>query len=97
MYSTTNPLRYSSLQTLNEVHSEFPVPIAQLVYYSSLFTIQDIGEVWANLLHNVHAALVAVHGFSTSARTNPTGTEGNFVFMHLFIDGLSLQPRNPTC
>ena len=41
-YSTsasTNPLRYSSIRTLNEVH--------------------NIGEVWANLLHNLLAALVA--------------------------------------
>ncbi|KAI0058528.1 hypothetical protein BV25DRAFT_1829964 [Artomyces pyxidatus] len=74
--ATTNPLRYSSLKTLSEVH--------------------DIGEVWANMLHNVHAALVAQYGWSTTARTDPTGTEGNVVFMHLFIDSLPLQPCNPT-
>ncbi|TFK32706.1 Fungalysin metallopeptidase-domain-containing protein [Crucibulum laeve] len=74
--ATTNPLRYSSLKTLTEVH--------------------DIGEVWANILHNVYAALVGVHGFSTTARTNPAGTEGNVVFLHLFIDALALQPCNPT-
>ena len=54
-YSTsasTNPLRYSSIRTLNEVH--------------------DIGEVWANVLHNVYAALVSAHGFSASAKTDPT-------------------------
>ncbi|KAF7372721.1 Extracellular metalloproteinase mep [Mycena sanguinolenta] len=55
-----------------------------------------IGEVWANMLHNVYAALVGVHGFSTTARTNPDGTEGNIVFLHLFIDALPLQPCNPT-
>ncbi|KAF9008254.1 Fungalysin metallopeptidase-domain-containing protein [Cyathus striatus] len=78
-YSTnaaTNPLRYSSLKTLTEVH--------------------DIGEVWANTLHNVYAALVGAHGFSTTARTNPSGTEGNIVFLHLFLDALPLQPCNPT-
>lgn len=32
----------------------------------------DIGEVWANLLHNVYAALVGVHGFSATAHTDPT-------------------------
>ena len=31
----------------------------------------DIGEVWANMLHNVYAQLVAVHGFSAIAKTNP--------------------------
>ncbi|KAF9488922.1 hypothetical protein BDN71DRAFT_1484991 [Pleurotus eryngii] len=74
--ATVNPLRYSTIATLNEVH--------------------DIGEVWANILHNVHAALVGVHGFSTTARTDPTGTAGNVVFLHLFIDALALQPCNPT-
>ncbi|TCD67860.1 hypothetical protein EIP91_011857 [Steccherinum ochraceum] len=74
--ATTNPLRYSSLQTLNEVH--------------------DIGEVWANMLHNVYAGLVADHGFSPTAHTDPTTTGGNTVFLHLFIDALTLQPCNPT-
>ncbi|KAI5116385.1 hypothetical protein M0805_005882 [Coniferiporia weirii] len=73
---TIDPLMYSNLQTLSEVH--------------------DIGEVWATMLHDVHAALVGAHGFSTIADTNPDGTEGNIVFMHLFIDQLSLQPCNPT-
>ncbi|KAJ7633301.1 Fungalysin metallopeptidase-domain-containing protein [Mycena rosella] len=74
--ATVNPLRYSSLTTLTEVHA--------------------IGEVWCNILHNVYAALVGAHGFSTTARTNPAGTEGNTVFLHLFIDALTLQPCNPT-
>ncbi|OJT09257.1 Extracellular metalloproteinase mep, partial [Trametes pubescens] len=78
-YSTdpaVNPLRYSSLQTLFEVHA--------------------IGEVWANILHNVYAALVGVHGFSDTAHTDPTTTGGNTVFLHLFLDALALQPCNPT-
>ncbi|KDR76559.1 hypothetical protein GALMADRAFT_246955 [Galerina marginata CBS 339.88] len=78
-YSTSasvNPLRYSSIKTLNEVH--------------------DIGEIWANILHNVYAALVGAHGWSATARTNPDGTEGNIVYLHLFLDALALQPCNPT-
>ncbi|KAI3616994.1 putative extracellular elastinolytic metalloproteinase precursor [Moniliophthora roreri] len=99
-YSTSasvNPLRYSTIATLNEVH--------------------DIGEVWANILHNVYAALVAEHGFSFTARSNPDGSEGNgthfflrvsstnrglinplkkVVFLHLLVDALSIQPCNPT-
>ncbi|KAG6907138.1 hypothetical protein DXG01_010357 [Tephrocybe rancida] len=73
---TINPLRYSSIAKLNEVH--------------------NIGEVWANMLHNVYAALVEQYGFSATARTNPEGTEGNIVFLHLFIDALALQPCQPT-
>ena len=78
-YSTsasTNPLRYSSIKTLNEVH--------------------NIGEVWANMLHNVYAALVQANGFSDTASTDASGTAGNVVFLHLFIDALALQPCNPT-
>ena len=74
--SRTNPLTYSSVGTLNEVH--------------------NIGEVWANLLHNVYASLVSAHGFSSTARTDPSSTAGNSVFMHLFLDSLALQPCNPT-
>lgn len=49
------------------------------------------------MLHNVYASLVATHGFSDVALTNPDTQEGNVIFMHLFIDALSLQPCNPTC
>ncbi|KAG5653645.1 hypothetical protein H0H81_011747 [Sphagnurus paluster] len=73
---TTNPLRYSSIAALNEVHR--------------------VGEVWANMLHNVYAALVEKHEWSENARTNPDGTGGNVVYLHLFIDALALQPCTPT-
>ncbi|KAK0452843.1 Fungalysin metallopeptidase-domain-containing protein [Desarmillaria tabescens] len=78
-YSTdpaVNPLRYSSL--------------------SSLFEVHDIGEVWANMLHNVHALLVEANGWSPTAMSDPSGSEGNIVYLHLFIDALALQPCNPT-
>ncbi|KAI0045234.1 hypothetical protein FA95DRAFT_1495706 [Auriscalpium vulgare] len=74
--ATVNPLRYSNLKSLSEVHA--------------------IGEVWANILHNVHAALVTTYGWSATARTDPTTSEGNVVWLHLFIDSLALQPCNPT-
>nr|VWO94070.1 Extracellular metalloproteinase 5 (EC (Fungalysin MEP5) [Ganoderma boninense] len=74
--TTTNPLRYSNLQTLTEPH--------------------DIGEVWANMLHNVYAQLVAAHGYSDTAMTDPSTTGGNTVYLHLFLDALPLQPCNPT-
>ncbi|KAF9265937.1 hypothetical protein L218DRAFT_971817 [Marasmius fiardii PR-910] len=50
----------------------------------------------ANILHNVYAELVREHGFSTTARTNAAGTQGNVVFLHLLVDALALQPCNPT-
>ncbi|KAJ7642499.1 Fungalysin metallopeptidase-domain-containing protein [Mycena polygramma] len=67
--------------------------------YASVGTLNEvhnIGEVWANMLHNVYAALVGAHGFSKTAHTDPTGSEGNVVFMHLFLDSLPLQPCTPT-
>ncbi|KAJ7884716.1 Fungalysin metallopeptidase-domain-containing protein [Mycena leptocephala] len=83
-YSTSgdkNPLRYSDVQEYTKKGKE---------------DIHKIGEIWANILHNIHAALVEKYGFSTSAMTNPDGTEGNIMFLHLFIDSLALQPAQPT-
>ncbi|GLB39393.1 putative peptidase M36 family protein [Lyophyllum shimeji] len=77
-----NPLRYSSAAGSRRLIT---------------FVCTEIGEVWANMLHNVYAALVAARGFSTTALTNPDTSEGNVVFMHLFLDALLLQPCNPTC
>ncbi|KAJ6571056.1 Fungalysin metallopeptidase-domain-containing protein [Mycena capillaripes] len=78
---------YSTSKTTN------PLTYASV---GTLNEVHNIGEVWANMLHNVYAALVGEHGFSKTAHTDPTGTEGNVVFLHLFIDSLSLQPCTPT-
>ncbi|EEB89633.1 hypothetical protein MPER_12248, partial [Moniliophthora perniciosa FA553] len=67
--------------------------------YSSIESggeVHSTGEIWANLLHNVYAALVAEHGWSSTAFTDPTGLEGNVVYLHLFVDALAIQPCNPT-
>lgn len=63
------------------------------------YAVHSIGTVWANMLHNVHAALLAAHGYSETAFTNPDAhaDAGNVVFMRLFIDALAIQPCNPTC
>ncbi|CAE6407528.1 unnamed protein product [Rhizoctonia solani] len=66
--------------------------------YGSLRTlteVHDIGEVWALIWHEVFAGLIKKSGFSAS-RNDPTGTAGNIVALHLFIDSLKLQPCNPT-
>ncbi|KAG8826207.1 hypothetical protein FRC18_010116 [Serendipita sp. 400] len=78
-YSTdasVNPLKYSSIKSLNEVH--------------------DIGEVWANMLHNVYAELVGKYGWAEDRYTNPDSDKGNVVFLRTFYDALLLQPCNPT-
>ncbi|KAJ6626700.1 Fungalysin metallopeptidase-domain-containing protein [Mycena sp. CBHHK59/15] len=78
---------YSTSKTTN------PLTYASV---GTLNEVHNIGEVWANMLHNVYAALVSAHGFSTTAHTNPAGTEGNIVYLHLFLDALALQPCSPT-
>jgi len=54
------------------------------------------GHVWASMLYGVYAALVTDRGFSETARTDPNGNQGNIVFLHLFMDALSLQGLQPT-
>ncbi|KIY64881.1 hypothetical protein CYLTODRAFT_401264 [Cylindrobasidium torrendii FP15055 ss-10] len=58
--------------------------------------VHAIGEVWANTLYNVYAALVKELGFSKTAQEDASGKEGNVVYLHLLVDALALQPCNPT-
>jgi len=44
----------------------------------------------------VLSALVEKQGFSKTAFTDVDGLEGNVVYLHLFIDALTLQPCNPS-
>ncbi|PPQ72396.1 hypothetical protein CVT24_002081 [Panaeolus cyanescens] len=64
-------------------------------HLNKLSEVHAVGEIWANVLHQVHTSLVQRHGFSSSARSNPNTQHGNVVFLHLFIDALALQPCNP--
>ena len=48
------------------------------------------------MLHIIFATLVKEHGFSNTAHGDPTGSAGNVVFLHLIIDGMAIQPCNPT-
>ncbi|KAJ7153206.1 Fungalysin metallopeptidase-domain-containing protein [Mycena filopes] len=61
------------------------------------YGVLEIGEVWANILHNVYADLVVEHGFSSTAHTDATGSAGNVVFLHILVDALAIQPCEPTC
>lgn len=58
--------------------------------------VHVIGEVWANMLHNVLAALTDSYGWSDAFLVDPAGPAGNVVYMHLYMDGLSIQPCEPT-
>ena len=58
--------------------------------------IEDIGEAWASMPHNLCAALVAARGYSVVARTDPSSTARNVISLRMFMDALPLQPCNPT-
>ena len=49
------------------------------------------------MLHNVYAELVAAHGYAEDAKTNPNGTAGNVIFMHIFIESFPLLTCQPDC
>ncbi|CAE6378154.1 unnamed protein product [Rhizoctonia solani] len=66
--------------------------------YGSLQTRTEVhaaGEVWANIWHEIYAALVAKSGFSADKK-NVSSTAGNVVALHLLVDALAIQPCNPT-
>lgn len=56
----------------------------------------SLGEIWAQTLHVVHAALVHTLGSATDALTNPAAKNGHTAFLHLMVDALALQPCNPS-
>ncbi|KAH7087252.1 hypothetical protein BKA62DRAFT_762374 [Auriculariales sp. MPI-PUGE-AT-0066] len=58
--------------------------------------VHDIGEICANMLINVYAALVGASGFDVNAHSDASLTTGNALWMHLFNDALALQPCTPT-
>ncbi|KAI0321254.1 Fungalysin metallopeptidase-domain-containing protein [Amylostereum chailletii] len=67
--------------------------------YASVANLTEphfIGQYWANLWHNVHAALIDEHGFADDYLSNPDADGGNVMFGHIFIDALPIQPCNPT-
>ncbi|KAI0133864.1 fungalysin metallopeptidase [Xylariales sp. AK1849] len=77
---TTNPNTYTTLNTQNEVH--------------------DIGETWTTMLYEVLWNLIDKHGKNDGPRPtfNSTGlpSDGKYLTMQLVIDGMALQPCNPT-
>ncbi|KZW02695.1 hypothetical protein EXIGLDRAFT_732940 [Exidia glandulosa HHB12029] len=58
--------------------------------------VHNIGEIWGQALHVVHAALVQTLGGAKDALTNPDAENGHTAFLHLMIDALALQPCNPS-
>ncbi|KAG9125120.1 hypothetical protein FRC07_008916, partial [Ceratobasidium sp. 392] len=58
--------------------------------------VHDMGEVWANMLHNLLADLVEKYGLSNAKDLrDPTKEAGNNIVMRLVMEGFKLQPCNP--
>ncbi|KAK1224020.1 hypothetical protein PQX77_013081 [Marasmius sp. AFHP31] len=90
--ATTNPQRYSTIASLNELSERF----GEYLTSSSPLLDSLISHTRANMLHNVLAALVSANGHSSTALTDASGTTGNVVFLNLLVKALALQPCNPT-
>ncbi|KAL3418075.1 extracellular elastinolytic metalloproteinase [Phlyctema vagabunda] len=66
---------------------------------NSLTAVHQIGTVWATILYEVVWNLVDKYGITASAKPTFSGgvpTDGRYLAMKLVIDGLALQPCNPT-
>jgi extracellular elastinolytic metalloproteinase len=77
---TTNPYTYTTVNSQTAVHT--------------------IGTTWASILYEVLWNLIDKHGKNdgTWPQFNSAGipTDGKFLAMKLVIDGMALQPCNPT-
>ena len=63
--------------------------------------IHNIGLVWASILFDVYWELVDKHGFSSdwfSIKNQNKGVNlaGNVQFLKVLVDGMKIQPCNPT-
>ncbi|TFK96763.1 hypothetical protein BDV98DRAFT_597298 [Pterulicium gracile] len=62
--------------------------------YSSLRTSSGVhryGEIWANMLHTLHAQMMVYNEFDANARTNPESRAGYAMSLHILIDAPKLQ------
>ncbi|KAL0569292.1 hypothetical protein V5O48_012679 [Marasmius crinis-equi] len=102
-YSTSNttfPLLYSNMPQQAFPHYMGSVSVllepkkARAILNASLSLIVVMISR-ANVLHNLYAELVTANGWSSTARTDPSGTKGNVVWLHLLVDSFALLPCNP--
>ncbi|KAI9591848.1 Fungalysin metallopeptidase-domain-containing protein, partial [Syncephalis fuscata] len=80
---------YSTSTTVN------PKSFNDLTKVGQKFDAYDFGEVWATMLYEVYWNLVNKLGFQTNIYS-PDITKGNTLLLQIVIDGLKLQPCNPT-
>jgi len=61
--------------------------------------VHDVGEIWATVLYELVWNLIDEYPITDAIRPEFDGkvpTTGQFLFMKLVIDGMALQPCNPT-
>ncbi|KAJ3226807.1 hypothetical protein HK099_004076 [Clydaea vesicula] len=64
--------------------------------YSDSPEVHNIGEIWANILFEVYWNFVDKSGFSSEFIKDAKSGKGNTDFYQILMDGLKLQPCNPT-
>jgi hypothetical protein len=91
-YVTLNPLFPEGIR--NYPYS-INLDVNPLTYgdIASLDGEHDVGEVWCAALWDLYWNLVAVHGWSPDLLPGPAG---NQIALQLVMDGLKLQPCNPS-
>ncbi|KAJ3094244.1 hypothetical protein HDU97_008324, partial [Phlyctochytrium planicorne] len=57
--------------------------------------VHDVGEIWSTMLYEVYWNMVDKAGFNPDINDS-TSDKGNVRFMKNFVDGLKLQPCNPS-
>ena len=84
------PYRYSTDLSVNPMTYQ---DLANGTEFGQLSVPHGVGSVWATTLWEMLWALVDKHGFDPDRYA---GTGGNNLAMQLVVDGLKLQPCNPT-
>ncbi|KAG8902106.1 hypothetical protein FRB99_004833 [Tulasnella sp. 403] len=95
-YSTNkqvNPLMYSSANGITERGWITASSLGKSLI--TTLVAHKLGTIWGTMLVEVYWNMVAAHGYSDN-KNAPNQSTGNIMFLHLFVDALSLQPCNPT-
>jgi Zn-dependent metalloprotease len=66
--------------------------------YNNDNEVHDVGEIWTSTLWDMNWLLIQKHGYNPDLTQGFTGpsTAGNLLALQLVMDGLKLQPANPT-
>ena len=75
----------------------FDMTVNPLTYndFNSSNQVHDAGEIWASALWDLNWLLINKHGFESDIY-NTASSAGNILALQLVMDGLKLQPANPS-